>query len=206
MNKKLFVILGLSLLLAGGVFWCTMKRQKESVVVPVRQGEVKTYESVKGEEGYVWFPVPELGIEIKVKKDIASELMYQTKEVITPDRAPFTSAQFTTKGLFDIARKLYQKEFEEDGNYVCGLGSFSTYQSMPVDFDTNEIYEYTKAHGVKVNEGFVSYDSPQSTCSSNSSDEKYWNYVANWWGAPTSEYTETNNLLQNLQKAVRKIE
>lgn len=238
MNQKpLFLTVAAALLVIGGFFWVMQKRQtnvNQPVVtdpvneIPVQaepevqtnvsdwkpqQQVTKTFKPVVSENGWVWFPIPELGIEIKVRKEVAGELVYRTKEIVTPDRAPFVSVQFTTKGLLDIARKLYQKEFEEDGGYVCGVGSFNAYQSIPVDLDNNEIYEYSKAHGIKLGGSFVWYDSPQSPCvytpdgqQPNLADAEYEMSIRNWWGRPSSEYTEKQNLPYHLQKAVRKIQ
>lgn len=60
MNKRLFVVLGAVALLVGGIFWCTMKRQKESVVTSVvQQGEIGTvsadYKTVRVSDGQISF-------------------------------------------------------------------------------------------------------------------------------------------------------
>lgn len=227
--KPLFLVATLIALFAiGGMFWVIQNRQMVAdpiIETPVQaepevptsvfdwkpqQQVTKTFKAIAGEDGWVWFPVPELGIEIKVRKEVASELAYQTKEISAPDRTPLISVQLTTTRLAEISRKLYKKDFEADGSYVCNVGFFGGYMSIPNDFDDEEIYGYEKGHGVKIDESFIWYISPQTGCviDQTSQDAEYENALlagGNWWGGSKSEYTETQNYADYLKKAIRKI-
>lgn len=129
MKRTTIILLGVFVLAAvGGGFLFRGKKYTTTPVVSVTeqqkqdQTQARIFEPVAGEGGWVWYPVPELGIEIKVNKDIAGELIYQVKEFQTSEeRGKY--AQFTTKRLIGIGEKNGLGTYTEAG-YECNIGTF----------------------------------------------------------------------------------
>ncbi len=203
MNQRpLFLAVTLvALLVISGAFWMMQEHQvavnqpvvADSIVeTPVQtepetqvntsdwkpQLEVaKTFEPVTGEDGWVWFPVPELGIGVKVKKDIAPELIYQVKEFqSSEDNSDGKYAQFTTKKLMGIGEKNGLGTYTDQ----CNIGTFVLYNGVnPADL------KMSKKSGSYVDEKegvAVIFRSPQSFCSNkNEADMNYEEYlILNW--------------------------
>lgn len=234
MNQKpLFLAVTLAALLVIGGAFCFMSQRPVAVNQPVvtdpvvetpvqtepevpsvsdwkpQQQVAKTFSPVVGENGWVWFPVPELGIEIKVKKDIAEELVYQVKKW-DPEK-DILSAEFTTKKLSEIERRLYGKSDKVGTRNVCTIGTFTRYNMPEKDYMAmqEETYGEGNVTPVSTDGYFVEYSSPQSPCGSDqgSQDGQYENSlmgVGSWWGGSKSEYTETQNYAGYLKKAIRK--
>lgn len=160
MSKKILVVLAGSILIVGGVFWFT-KKEQTSNTIPV----VKTFEAVQGEPDHVWFPVSELGIEVKVRKDIASELLY--KVVNGQSEKDILSAEFTTKKLVEIGEKNGIVAQNQSGRYNCTLGVFTRYNMPEKEYIAMQEETYGEGSVAPTSVGgyFVQYATPQSSCS-----------------------------------------
>lgn len=205
-NLILFAVLALVIAL-GGFFWFRQGKEARSPVFEpsLQQVSTKAFEPVAGEEGWVWFPVPELGIEIKVKADIAPELVYKASKLSAEH--DIVSTRFTTKKLNDIATKNGLNVYDNDGGYTCAIGIFTRYNVARKDLEKLSDYGYIQPSVADVDGYFVFYGSPQASCTYgsddkkyNASDREYEQYVvSNWW--------ESNfeNLKESLQQSVRKL-
>lgn len=207
MNKKniivitIVAILAISLLVVGAFLF--EKKKTTSVTVEPK----KEFASVEGEEGMVWYPVPELGIEIKVNKDIAPELVYKAQSV---EGDWWNSAVFSTQKLIKMAEK---NGFSPDSQepFGCRIGTFS---SIVMGRDDQKILDHYQGrikddnlnNLPQVGGYYIDYNSPQFACSYgangyDASDQKYEDFInTNWW---KKEGTDMKELLQ---KAVRRLQ
>lgn len=186
------------------------KEAKIPMIEPSQRNQVstKSFQPVSGEDDKVWFPVPELGIEIKVNKDIAPELVYKaSKADWEPEYAKYDimSAWFTTKGLIDIANKRFGKSIEEDGRFMCHIGIFTRYNVMQKEIEKLSDFSYIQPSVANIDGYFVFFGSSQASCSGEKEDLEYEQQVNSWWGRPSSEYSETFGVKENLQESVKKI-
>ena len=134
MNKKNIIIATVAILVIAvlvGVAFLFEKKKNTSVTAKPK----KEFAAVEGEDGLVWYPVPELGIEIKVNKDIAPELVYKAQSV---EGDWWNSAVFSTQKLTKIAE---QDRFSQKGQEIsdCNIGSFS---SIVMDRDDQKILDH----------------------------------------------------------------
>jgi len=186
MKRTTLILLGVFVLAAigGGAFWFREKKEMKTPVVQQNQDNqspAKATESIMEESNEVWFPVPELGIEIKVRRDIAPELIYQVKRTERENNAVI-SAQFTTKRLIDIGKKNGLDTYDSTSSYACHAGYFVRYNVSSDDFLKKQEYEYERNHGAVVDGIPIVYLSAQSYCSRENEDIQYEQYVhTGWW-------------------------
>ena len=215
MKRTNIVLLGFfaSVILAGCFFWFQQKQEvKSPVIEPSQRNQVstKSFQPVSGEDDKVWFPVPELGIEIKVNKDIAPELVYKaSKADWEPEYAKYDimSAWFTTEKLNDIAKKNGSGVYDNKGWYSCFIGIFTRYNMSKQEYIALQTKLYGKEYlmPVEVDGYFIEEGSAQASCGSGKEDMDYEQSIAGWWGRSSSEYSETFGVKENLQESVKKI-
>lgn len=204
MDKKYLKILVLVAVVLAVVAFSMSQKKGD---VPVVSSTSKGFEVVQDEPDYVWFPVPELGIEIKVRKDVANELLYKVIE--GQSEKDIQSAEFTTKKLTEIGEKNGIVMLNQNGRYNCTLGVFTRYNMPEKEYIAMQEEMYGEGNVTPIDIGgyFINYASPQSGCISEASPDTEYEQrvITSWWGRPTSEYTETQDFYYHLQKAVRKI-
>lgn len=203
MDKKYLklLILVAAILTAVVVFLVVQKGQNKPVTKDVPSQKL---EAVQDEPDYVWFPVSELGIEIKVKKDIASELLY--KVVNAQSEKDVLSAEFTTKKLIEIGEKNGVVVQNQSGRYNCTLGIFTRYNMPEKEYTAmqEEIYGKGSVAPTSVDGYFVQYATPQASCAFGpngliQADADYEEYLnLNW-------LKRVNGLQVPLKESVRRI-
>ena len=198
MNKKNIIVIALGALLViavliGGGFWFGKKKSASVVTEPKKQ-----FATVEGETGYVWYPVPELGIEIKVNKDIAPELVYQVNK--SQEGKDIVSVGFTTERMQKIAEK--RGLTNENGAYPCPIGGFTRYNMSKQEYMAmqEEVYGEGNVTPVEVDGYFIEYGSPQSSCSPDKEDGEYESYaILNLWKHSPEDIGES------LQQSIRRL-
>lgn len=204
MNKRnIAIIIGVVILalLIAGVFWLGKKK-----TVPGATEQKKEFTAVEGEESMVWFPVPELGIEIKVNKYIAPELVYKAQSI---EGDWWNSVVFLTHRIVKMAKK---NGFSPDSQepFGCRIGTF---YSIVIGKDDKKVLDHYRGrikddnldNLPQVGGYYIDYDSPQFACSYSANgydaaDQEYEDYInLNWLKRGESGIQET------LQQSVRRI-
>jgi hypothetical protein len=150
-NILLFTTAIFVLLLAlGGWFWCEKKREGAS---EMSQEEVA--------KQMVWYPIPELGIQIELPKNIADEIVYKyTERGLAATVNEETSHGNTVKTVSFSSKKLLSIDPENCSAEQSPLGSVTRHEGRRPDVSSPWWYvSATQFEGF-----FVYYGSPQSPC------------------------------------------
>ncbi len=146
----------------------------------------------------MWFPVPELGIKIKVKADIAPELVYQTKNFDST-----VAIQLTTNGLVQMSQKNGLGFQNSEGYYTCDLGRFIKYNESLQEYLSKKDDDY-RILGESADFGkfFVVFYASQSACSDNNkADMNYENYLSQNWLK-----RDSNGIRENIQQSIKQLQ
>jgi hypothetical protein len=147
MSKKTIVISIIIILIAlgvGGWFWYEKKIESAS---ETSQEEVA--------QQMVWYPIPELGIEIQIPKDVVDDLVYVYQ--IDPTNNNVSSVLLSTKTLISIDGNNCSPKHSPVGILSRGKGKQS--DSRHKDSHAGETVAV-----LSFNSFFIYYDGPQSPC------------------------------------------
>ena len=170
-RNSVIIVVCLALLLAviaSGVVWYGKKEKTQALP---KQQEIPVVEQEQ-----VWYPIPELGIEIQLPKDIADDLVYKYEP--RPDQKWKTpkenslgitkEALLSTKTLITLDSKNCSLENSPAGIIIREEGKQS-------DYSDDSLVNQTPA--VSFGSFFVYYSSSQSPCTFGSNKEAYDNDI-----------------------------
>ncbi|MFZ1735356.1 MAG: hypothetical protein IPJ67_02480 [Candidatus Moraniibacteriota bacterium] len=161
-RNSVIIVVCLALLLAviaSGVVWYGKKEKTQALP---KQQEIPVVEQEQ-----VWYPIPELGIEIQLPKDIADDLVYKYKEspvteLVDGKEVPIKGAirkstLFSTKTLIGLDKENCSQE-EFPGGIVTRM------EGKQSDLEYKDSYANETVAVIRFDSFFVYYESSQSPC------------------------------------------
>lgn len=205
MNKKLFIILSLVILLAGGVVWLQQFKQKQTNSQTTSQVESQRItasesskpgtqdypqhiETIPGNSDEVWYNIPELGVRMKLNKEFAMSLIYQYSHEVTAAKEEWDAVAFSTKELITIDRGCSPEEGRPLGSITKWKGNIQELAK------TDDFFSARLDSIIQIGDYYYMWTGPHDACW----DPKYDEEIAVVRNPEV--YINIQNGLKNLQK------
>ncbi len=142
----------------------------------LQQAQIKQESTSTQPQEQVWYPIPELGIEVQLSKDIADDLVYKYEETpvtefINGKYVPMKdvirkSALFSTKTLIALDSQNCSLDYSpagimsrEEGRQIIGDSNVTLWQGKAIQFDSFYMYYQGSQAACTENQKILDYTS-----------------------------------------------